>query len=350
MHFGLHFLLSCTDEQSPRQRYRDTIEQAVQGEALGFESVWPVEQHFQRAISALPCPALLLAAIAERTHTLRLGTGIVQLPLHHPLRVAEELATLDVLSGGRAELGVGRGGNPAHFDGFGVSLADSRGRFEEAIELLDLAFSERRFSFAGQHYQCNDVTLSPRPLRRPPLRVAANSEETACWAGRAGLPILVATHVNPFARLGPLLASYRSARLAAGHAPASPDDVTLLTPLFVAESAEQARRELTPNIRHYAQLVSTLAAEGLARCRSEQERSALTAIVQRLASLDFDQVNDGMGCLGSAQQCRELLEHVQREYAPGRVITWFNFGGLLPHATVLRSMERFASHVLPAFA
>jgi alkanesulfonate monooxygenase SsuD/methylene tetrahydromethanopterin reductase-like flavin-dependent oxidoreductase (luciferase family) len=349
MDFGLHFLLSCADDQSPRQRYRDTIEQAVHGETLGFESVWPVEHHFQRAISALPCPTLLLAAIAERTRRLRLGTGIVQLPLNHPLRVAEELATLDVLSGGRAELGVGRGGNPAHFDGFGVPLAESRGRFEEAMQLLELAFSEQRFSFTGRHYQCNDVTLSPRPLKRPPLRVAANSEETACWAGRAGLPILVAAHVNPFARLAPLLAGYRNARLLAGHAPATPDDITLLMPLFVAESAEQARATLTPNIRHYAQLVSALAAEALPRCRSEQEKSALTVIVQRLASLDFDQVNDGMGCLGTAQQCVELLAHVQREHAPGRVITWFNFGGLLPHTTVLRSMERFASHVLPAF-
>ncbi len=88
MKFGLHYLMSCADTQSPVQRYRDTVEQAVRGEALGFESVWPVEQHFNRNISILPCPALLLATIAARTQTLRLGTAIVQLPLNHPLRVA----------------------------------------------------------------------------------------------------------------------------------------------------------------------------------------------------------------------------------------------------------------------
>ena len=112
MKFGIHFLLSTAALQSPERRIRDTIEQAVLAESMGFESVWPVEQHFAREVSVSPCPAILLAAIAERTRTLRLGTAIVQLALHHPLRVAEEIGVLDVLSGGRVELGVGRGSNP----------------------------------------------------------------------------------------------------------------------------------------------------------------------------------------------------------------------------------------------
>jgi alkanesulfonate monooxygenase SsuD/methylene tetrahydromethanopterin reductase-like flavin-dependent oxidoreductase (luciferase family) len=120
--FGLHYLLSCSDTQSPTQRYRDTLEQAIHAEALGFESVWPAEQHFNQRICALPCPALLLAAIASRTSTLRLGTAIVQLPLAHPMRIAEEIATLDVLSGGRVEFGVGRGANPLHYKNLGVAI------------------------------------------------------------------------------------------------------------------------------------------------------------------------------------------------------------------------------------
>src|SRR5689334_14070270 len=123
MKFGIHYLMSCSIAQSPVQRYQDTITQAVEAESLGFESIWPVEQHLNQEISALPCPALLLAAVAARTRKLRLGTGIVQLGLHHPLRVAEEIATLDVVSGGRVEFGVGRGGNPAHFAGFQIPMA-----------------------------------------------------------------------------------------------------------------------------------------------------------------------------------------------------------------------------------
>src|SRR4029453_10233280 len=123
MKFGLHYLLSCAEGQSPAQRYRETLEQAVHAESLGFESAWPVEHHFNSTASTLPCPALFLAALAARTSTIRLGTAIVQLPLAHPMRIAEELATLDVLSGGRVELGVGRGGHPAPSAGFAGAMS-----------------------------------------------------------------------------------------------------------------------------------------------------------------------------------------------------------------------------------
>src|ERR1700686_2591416 len=126
MKFGLHYQLPCYGSQTPVQRYRDTIEQSVYAEALGFESAWPVEQHFNADLSITPAPLLLLAALAERTRTLRLGIAIVLLPLSHPLRVAEEIATLDVLSNGRVEFGVGRGSVPSHFLGFGIPQAESR--------------------------------------------------------------------------------------------------------------------------------------------------------------------------------------------------------------------------------
>jgi alkanesulfonate monooxygenase SsuD/methylene tetrahydromethanopterin reductase-like flavin-dependent oxidoreductase (luciferase family) len=167
MKFGLHYLMSVSESQSPSQRYRDTLEQAVRAEGLGFESVWPVEQHFHQIQSALPCPTLLLAAIASRTTTLRLGTAIVQLPLAHPLRTAEEIATLDVLSGGRVEFGVGRGSQPRHFAGFGVPLSESRDRMVEALDYLHVAFTHDRFSFDGRFYQANDICLVPKPVQNP---------------------------------------------------------------------------------------------------------------------------------------------------------------------------------------
>src|SRR5579863_9382350 len=126
MKFGLHFQLPCYGPQSPVQRYRDTLEQSVHAEALGFESVWPVEQHFNSDLSITPAPLLLLAALAERTRTLRLGIAIVLLPLSHPLRIAEEVATLDVISNGRVEFGIGRGAIPSHFRAFGVPLSENR--------------------------------------------------------------------------------------------------------------------------------------------------------------------------------------------------------------------------------
>src|SRR5712692_11493006 len=199
MKFGLHYQLPCFGSQSPVQRYRDTLEQSVHAEALGFESVWPVEQHFNADLSITPAPLLLLAALAERTRTLRLGIAIVLLPLSHPLRIAEEIASLDVLSNGRVEFGVGRGAVPSHFRGFGVSISENRDRFVEGLEVILQAWTSDRVSYHGRFYDIERISVVPKPVQQPypPIRVAANSEDTFELIGRMGLPIFVASQVNP---------------------------------------------------------------------------------------------------------------------------------------------------------
>src|SRR6202035_3387644 len=165
MKFGLHYQVPCSASQSPVQRYRDTLDQAAHAERLGFESVWPVEQHFIPDLSIMPAPMLLLAAVAERTKTLRLGIAIVLLPLSHPLRVAEEVATLDVLSNGRVEFGIGRGSIPTHFTGFGVPQAESRERFVEALEVIVQAWTKERVSYAGRFFNVDNLAVVPKPLQ-----------------------------------------------------------------------------------------------------------------------------------------------------------------------------------------
>jgi alkanesulfonate monooxygenase SsuD/methylene tetrahydromethanopterin reductase-like flavin-dependent oxidoreductase (luciferase family) len=347
MQFGLHYLLSCADDQSPVARYRETLEQAVRAEALGFESVWPVEHHFNRAVSILPCPALLLAAVAARTTALRLGTAIVQLPLAHPLRIAEELATLDVLSGGRVEFGVGRGGNPTHFAGFGVPMAEGRDRMIEALRLIRRVWTEPNVSFRGRFYAADELSLSPRPVQRPhpPIRVAANSPDTAEWAGREGYPILVASNVNPFPKLRELVSRYRAARAAAGHA-ASADDVTLLMPVYVGESRRAVAADVAPSVAQFARNAAAVAEPWLARA-SETERPALRAILTHARAMTYETVNDVTGIFDTPAAAVERLHWVREELGPGRVICWFNFGGLIPHERVLRSMELFSARVMP---
>jgi alkanesulfonate monooxygenase SsuD/methylene tetrahydromethanopterin reductase-like flavin-dependent oxidoreductase (luciferase family) len=351
MHFGIHHLMSCGDGQSPRRLYREAIDQAVHAERLGFESVWPVEHHFDRQVSISPAPALLLAAIAERTRTLRLGTAIVQLPLSHPLRVAEELAALDVLSGGRVECGVGRGSNPAHFAGYGVPLGESRERFEEALAFIGCAWRDERFTFRGRFHQARELALSPRPLQQPhpPIRVAANSSDTARFAGRVGLPVIVATNINPFPRLRPLLAEYREARAAAGHPPPTPDDITLLMPVFVADGPERVRATVEPSVLRFAQVAAQALQPALAKCPPGSERERLALIVARLAGLTFEEVRDSMGLLDTPAGCVARLAQLQHELGPGRVIAWFNFGGAICHQDVCASMALFAAEVMPRF-
>jgi alkanesulfonate monooxygenase SsuD/methylene tetrahydromethanopterin reductase-like flavin-dependent oxidoreductase (luciferase family) len=343
MKFGLHFLLSCAEHQTPRQIYREAIDQCVFGEALGFESAWPVEHHFNLEVSSLSCPTLLLAAIAERTERLRLGTAIVQLPLAHPLRVAEELATLDVLSGGRVELGIGRGSNPAHFAGFGVPPSESRERLSEGLALIRTAWTQDRFTFEGKYWQAHGASVVPRPVQtpHPRIHVAANSPETAAFAGQSGCAALFAAHVNPFPKLKGLLEIYRNARREAGHGEAAPEDVTLLMPTYVAPTLQQVRDEFEASILHSSQLAASLL-QIVVEKASEAERTRLLPLLEHLRSIDFEKVRTTMGVAGTPADIRDRFAEIEREFNPGRVIAWFNYGGLVAHANVTQSMSLFA--------
>jgi natural product biosynthesis luciferase-like monooxygenase protein len=346
MKFGLHYQLPCRDFQSPVQRYRDTLEQAAYAERLGFESVWPVEQHFDPELSILPSPLLLLAALAERTRNLRLGIAIVLLPLSHPIRIAEEIATLDVLSNGRVEFGIGRGSLPEHFKGFGVSQSESRERFLEALEVIRQAWTTERISHHGRFFQIGEVSVIPKPVQQPypPIRVAANSPDTFELMGQLGLPIFVASQVNPFPRIREYLPLYRAARAAAGHPANDPDDVTILMPTYVAETSAQVRQQVEQSVLLWLRSVTQRyknPASGPPLMRERLER------VQRMT---YEQACEMMGVFDTPEACVERLQRFREEFNMGRLICWFNQGGLIPHPLVMRSMELFADRVMSRLA
>jgi alkanesulfonate monooxygenase SsuD/methylene tetrahydromethanopterin reductase-like flavin-dependent oxidoreductase (luciferase family) len=359
MKFGLHYQLPCTPDQSPVQRYRDTIEQAVHAEALGFESVWPVEQHFNASLSIMPSPLLMLAAIAERTQSLRLGIAIILLPLSHPLRVAEEIATLDVISNGRVEFGIGRGGVPKHFKGFGVPIGENRDRFVEEIEIIRQAWTSDRFSYHGRFFDLERISVVPKPVQQPhpPIRVAANSEETFEHMGRMGLPIFAASQVNPFHRIKRFLPTYVEARKAAGYSDASPEDISILMPLYVGPSAAQVRREMEPSIKYFLSTATSLFGSGaplpgVSRDSGSGSDAAarLKQTLERLASMTYEQVCERMAIFDTPDACIKRLQSYREDFKMGRVICWFNPGGQVPHQQVMRSMELFAAKVMPNFA
>lgn len=291
----------------------------------------------------------LLAAIASRTVTLRLGTAIVQLPLAHPLRTAEEIATLDVLSGGRVEFGVGRGSQPKHFAGFGVPLSESRDRMVEALYYLHVAFTQDRFSFAGRFFRADDICLVPKPVQRPhpPIRIAASSPDSFELAGRLGYPILVATHINPLPKLGELLGIYHSARAAAGRPAAMPDDLTFLTPFYVGDSAARVRQHAEPAVEQFVRVASSQLTSPAGGWASPAEGARMNDLLQRLRATTFDTANGNMGIFDTPERCTERLRQIEREFGPGRVICWFNFFGAIPHERVLNSIELFSAKVLP---
>ncbi len=349
MKFGLHYQMPCSGSQSPVQRYRDTVEQAAHAEALGFESIWPVEQHFNPNLSIIPAPLLLLSAIAERTRTLRLGIGIVLLPLSHPVRIAEEIAVLDVLSNGRVEFGIGRGAIPTHFSGYGIPQAESRARFLEGLDLIIQAWTNERVSFHGKFFNLDNVWVVPKPVQKPypPIRVASNNIETFELMGELGYPIFAASQVNPFKRIGELIPVYREARKKAGHPDNGPEDVTLLSPLYVDESPEKIRQVMEPSIKQFIQTASSLyrpedASPDVAGTR-------IRDFLERIRRLNYDKVCEVMAIFETPDACVERLGRLQEQYNMGRTIVWFNPGGMVPHDRVMHSMELFAAKVMPHF-
>jgi len=167
MKFDIFYQLPAARTQKVQTRYRELIDESVEADRLGFDTVWLAEVHFAPRFSVMPTPLLLLAAIAEKTTRLRLGMAVNLMPLHHPMRLAEEVATLDVLSGGRVEFGGGRGAFPLNYRGYGVGMETSRALFAEGLDFIKRAWTQDRVTFHGAHFRVDGIEVIPKPVQKP---------------------------------------------------------------------------------------------------------------------------------------------------------------------------------------
>ncbi len=199
------------------QGFRDYLDYAVEAEALGFRSSFLVEHHFT-GWNQVSATLMLQTALAMRTTTLRLGTAVIVLPWHNPVLLAEQAATLDLISGGRLDFGVGRGYRHNEFAGFRIPPEEAEPRFEELIEVMTKAFvSRERFSHRGKFWQFDDIVVEPPPAQRPhpPFWVAAGSEASIRRAAKRGFNLILDQYASPEA-LGQRIALYRREGMANG--------------------------------------------------------------------------------------------------------------------------------------
>src|ERR671918_1072237 len=187
MHFGI-FVEEKRQGVSQRAAFQDVFELAERAEAYGVDCVWLGEIHFAPARSVISASLQVASSIATRTRRLRVGTAVQVLPLNHPLRIAEEVATLDHISEGRFEFGIGRSGVVRSYDTYGVPYGESQARFLEALQIIRQAWTGEPFSYEGEFYRVQDATVAPRPYQvpHPPIRMAATSDETFPPVGRMG--------------------------------------------------------------------------------------------------------------------------------------------------------------------
>src|SRR2546422_5772302 len=177
MEFGLFTEFQCPAGMNASTAFDQSMEQMKAAEDLGFDAVWLAEIHFQKDRSVLSAPLVIASALAIATRRVKIGIAVQVLPLSHPLRLAEDVATVDHLSKGRLEFGIGRSGLPGHYQGVNIPYSESRDRFLETLDILRKAWTQERFTHAGQFWQFNDVCIMPKPYQKPhpPLRVAATT-------------------------------------------------------------------------------------------------------------------------------------------------------------------------------
>ncbi len=342
MRFGFFDQLPCAEGFTEAQRYRDFLGQIELGDSLGFDTAWLGELHFSRGFSISADPLMILAAAAQRTRQIRLGTAVTLLPLHNPVKIAEEAATADILSDGRIELGVGRGTAPLHYEGYGIPQEESRERFEEALDFIIGAWTSDSFSYEGKYFRAYRLSVVPRPVQRPhpPVRIAANSPDTFPMAARRRFPIFATPLINPPDKLKEGLAVYRKT-LPAG----AKGDAALAFPVHVAASRDEARRECEPGLLRFLRE----AAERLRPLGSTDIKSfeAFRQVLARIERVTYEDLDREMGVFGDPDYCVERVRALQRDYGMDELICYFNQGGVMDHAMVRQSMTLFAKEVLP---
>ncbi|ROO83510.1 alkanesulfonate monooxygenase SsuD/methylene tetrahydromethanopterin reductase-like flavin-dependent oxidoreductase (luciferase family) [Actinocorallia herbida] len=243
MKFSTFHLFHRFPGQSAKEVYDYQIEVVELLEELGFDGVWVAEHHF-RDYGLVNNIFTLLANLAGRTEKLRLGTGIVVLPLHNPIHVAEEAAMVDLLSNGRLQLGIGRGYQSVEFESFGLSLSEARDRFDEALSMILELWTGEDVHFQGKFYGSgNPITLQPKPLQtpHPPVHVAAVSPDTVEIYAARGLPIL-ADPAAPFRKIAKAAETWHTTAAAHG-VDTSAVELIASRAVYVAPTIEQAKAD-----------------------------------------------------------------------------------------------------------
>lgn len=243
MDFGAFFLAGSPERLPSETVYRHLFEYIELAESLGYDSVWFAEHHFS-TYGYIPNPLLMAASVARMTSRVRIGTAVLVLPFWHPLRVAEDIAMADQLTGGRLELAVARGYQPYEFQRFGLTLDDARERTDETLEILIKALTEDDFSYEGKHYQIPTTTILPKSVQKPhpPLWLAAHTPESFEIGARLGVNAFTTNSGRPLEVLEQTWSTFTEAQRKFGREPRPQFGVQ--SQIVVAPTDEEARAEM----------------------------------------------------------------------------------------------------------
>lgn len=349
---GLLHLFESAEGKTEKEFYNENIEIIEFADAVGLDSAWFAEHHFSE-YGVMPSIQVLSSFVAARTKRIRLGSGVVVLPFHNPIRVAEEFAMLDILSDGRIDFGVGRGYQPHEFEGYNIPISESRERFEEMLQIIKIAWTEDEVSFHGKFFKFNKVKARPKPLQKPhpPFFGASFNPQTIKFQAQKKMNLLFT----------PLLASpenieeYKQILKNLGEDPER-YRICSLAFVYVDEDRERAIHDFEKPcmlyFRKFTQLIPAVKYP-----KSEDFYSNLhNMLSEYIKAYDNEKltfkytVEEGPfshGFLvGDPDYVLEKMKSLIQKYKLTDILCWTRLGGL-DHKKVERSMELLCEKVLP---
>jgi alkanesulfonate monooxygenase SsuD/methylene tetrahydromethanopterin reductase-like flavin-dependent oxidoreductase (luciferase family) len=345
MKFGLFTHIPWPEGKEPRQLFEEITEQAVLGDELGFDSIWLAEHHFTRY--GLGSSSLVVASsIAARTRNIRLGTAVLVPTLHHPIRLAEDTATLDIISGGRLDVGYGRGAAGYEYTGYDLDHADSQQRFQEAINMVQGLWTTPEYTHQGKFFSARKANLVPRPIQEPhpPVYIAATrTPETLKFVVSTGHPLIVGVVLDTVDGLD---LCHRFVEMSQEEGIGVPiSKIPFFRYCYVAETEEQARQDSRAGLDwtlDVGQWRRAFKESSEVYHKLEDWRRERTELPP-----SYDYLFEKRAVIGTPDQCITRIKALQDQ---GIEYFGCNFlMGNIEHRNVLKSMELFAREVMPAF-
>jgi alkanesulfonate monooxygenase SsuD/methylene tetrahydromethanopterin reductase-like flavin-dependent oxidoreductase (luciferase family) len=362
MKFGIFYEMQLPrpwGRDDERQLYQNALDQVELADKLGYDYAWQVEHHFLEEYSHSPQPEVFLAAASQRTKNIRLGHGIIQLTTNHPARVAEKIATLDLVSNGRVEFGMGEASSMTELDPFDRNLDEKRAIWEDAVRCIMPMFTHEGWQYEGPYFKFPLRNVLPKPVQRPhpPLWVACSQLETIDMAGRRGMGALgfqflsaemahawVHAYYNAFVKRQDKLADYQSNC-----------NIAMVSYFMCAKTDEEARRRAEGitffqfSLAYYSGADGRRVTAGRGLERAPPGTVNLWHEYQTWKQANPEAVEKALrgGLIGSPATIRDKL----RKFATSKVdsIILLNQAGRNTHADICQSLELFAKEVMPEF-
>jgi alkanesulfonate monooxygenase SsuD/methylene tetrahydromethanopterin reductase-like flavin-dependent oxidoreductase (luciferase family) len=341
--------IQCATEASAVDRLYQFLEQAELADTLGLRGFWIAEAHCQPRFSLLSAPYAVLGAASQRTRRLRLGVAVNTLPIHHPVQLAEQAATLDILTHGRMDFAAG-GGHPhtGAYECFEVDHKKTREMMEESLRIIRAAWTEDVLTYDGQYFRIPGVVVNPKPLQKPhpPFYIAASSLDGVEFTARLNLNLFLPIHTRTREQLVNLSNSYWTSLERHGHDPIQ-RELGLLVPMHLAETTREAQKRAQDGIMSYYKIIGEMRSNYIQWVTRQgidfPGRLSKTPIGE---GLTFERVCTDHAVVGDSDTALTTLKQLADQTGAVHILVWMNIGSV-PNRFVLESMRQFANDVMP---